>query len=660
MTTDLFSALSATEAAHQTDFVVVETEAIAIAIDDVVDSEQRPKVLGKKIVRLLQPVIKAGSVTVGVAVRLALLSDCLHIAESAIMADGIISCDEIAYAGSLTRAAARQLARIRPQYGGLLDDPDFVKRFIPLHRNDSKLFGGACTDTEWLGWEICRRAAEETGDVGPFRSFQRMLVRLVDDVHALGTGTLREQQEHARLKSLIDRRVKKRETEVNDAESRDPRIAAFCSDTGPEVFHAIAHAQHIWKRDPYDVEGIHSPTREAFERALDRPRMGRPPGFGRILLMLGESGSGKTHLARAFRNRVHTARIGYGGYLQLSTDVSSYERYTLVKVLESLEQPYDDPEVKESGLMCLSDAVVETAVSDADRKRLQDEPLGAAELGRFASELADQLLRTPQFESFDVDLLRTMLYLQRRDPPIRQRVLKYLRCEHLTPYDRELLGDMAPLTREEAPLRVLGQLGRLMWASGESTLLLLFDQLEDIRHLPNPKERFSRVASVIRHLSDHVPTAIIVVACLEDYYTEARNHLDRSTRDRLENDPAPLNLTSRRTSQEIEELVSRRLECLFDFHGVRPHDEQPLFPFTTALLKKIANMRTRDVLESCRDYQERCVEAGHLVDTVTRIAKLPPEPTQAANFDRLWDDFRANNSVQPPDSDAEMATLLAW
>ena len=46
--------------------------------------------------------------------------------------------------------------------------------------------------------------------------------------------------------------------------------------------------------------------------------------------------------------------------------------------------------------------------------------------------------------TIDVDLVQALLYLQSDDPRIKARVLKYLRCEDLTPHDRRLLGRDRP------------------------------------------------------------------------------------------------------------------------------------------------------------------------------------------------------------------------
>ena len=80
----------------------------------------------------------------------------------------------------------------------------------------------------------------------------------------------------------------------------DGRITAFCSSHYPDLFHAFAYANDIWKDDPFDVESIHRNARQKFQRIVSRVL--EPSGLptGRILLLLGESGCGKTHLMRAF------------------------------------------------------------------------------------------------------------------------------------------------------------------------------------------------------------------------------------------------------------------------------------------------------------------------------------------------------------------------
>jgi len=80
------------------------------------------------------------------------------------------------------------------------------------------------------------------------------------------------------------------------------RLEAFLSGKLPHIFHPIQHRQEIWKRDPFDVETVHAQAREAFERLIEQAIGDERLPYGRILLLRGDAGCGKTHLARAFRN----------------------------------------------------------------------------------------------------------------------------------------------------------------------------------------------------------------------------------------------------------------------------------------------------------------------------------------------------------------------
>src|ERR1700733_2854612 len=101
----------------------------------------------------------------------------------------------------------------------------------------------------------------------------------------------------------------------NYSAADDARLAAFCDAGGPEVFGAIVHGSMIWTPDPFDVESIHAEARAAFSRLLHRAST--PAATGKSLLLLGDAGSGKTHLMRAFRNEAHSSGTGYCGYLQM-------------------------------------------------------------------------------------------------------------------------------------------------------------------------------------------------------------------------------------------------------------------------------------------------------------------------------------------------------
>jgi hypothetical protein len=448
---------------------------------------------------------------------------------------------------------------------------------------------------------------------------------------------------------------------LSEASAAQRRVEAFCSPAGAEVFRSVVGHQEIWRPDPFDVETIHEEARDAFQRLLTRAA-NRPPG-GSILLLLGVSGSGKTHLMRAFRTYVHGDGRGYCGYLQMTSAASNYARYILTNLIDALDQPYQPPEIETSGLMRLSLGLLECVpnLTEEERTQFRDGYLSNDDLARRVHQYADCVVTDGRFQGIDIDLLRALLFLQRDDPRVRARVLKFLRCEELAKFDRELIGDLAGRPGDEEPLRMIAGLGKLMYAVHELPIVLCVDQLEDTFAEENAERTFRRAASSIVALTSAVPTAAVVVACLEDYYTAQRGLLSMPQRDRIESDPEPVRLTTQRTPDEIEAIVARRLQCLYEERDVPFDPQAPLQPFTRAHLRPLANMRTRDVLDYCRRHRDRCVAAGRWLEPAGNEDRRTPDgaPLPSLELEQTWNDFHTGFRALIPDDEESKAEVLA-
>jgi len=441
--------------------------------------------------------------------------------------------------------------------------------------------------------------------------------------------------------------------------SLDPRVAAFRSPTGREVFHSVCHAKEICTPDPFDVRSIHAEARAVFETMIERATT--PPGTpsGRSLLLLGESGSGKTHLMRAFRNYVHARDLGYCGYLQMTTPTHNYGRYILSKLLASLDERYDDPRVQLSALMCLSTAMVDRLGTDYvsiidDLRSGHYKPDDLAESVYHLSK--DVLAELGATKEGLLDPIRALVYLQRQDPAVRAAAHSYLRCEDLARFDREALGGIVPRTDDSHPLEMIESLGYLMWAVHGRPLVLFIDQLEEMYNLENAKELFRRAMGAVNTLAENVPSSTVVIACLEDYYEELKTSLARPLIDRIERNPDKIRLESRRGEEEIIDLVGCRLAVLYEDAGVEIDRGDPTFPIPVAELRERRNLRTRDVLDWCRRYQQQYrTSAPPQTD-----AEVPTETSRGvADLEEKWQTFQAENKWNVPADESELANILA-
>jgi len=447
-------------------------------------------------------------------------------------------------------------------------------------------------------------------------------------------------------------------------------LKVFLSGTKKDLFHSVEHRTQIWREDPFDVECVHETARTQFQRLLAQATTEPGLDSGRILLLLGESGSGKTHLMRAFRNHVHVNGLGFVGYMQMTTAVTSYSRYLVSNLIDSLDQAYYESAGTGSGLLRLSTAIAsrcgdkEAIMALCEKANLKTE-----EVVDLVERAADRLVSHPRYADLDLDLIRALLFLQRQEPALKQRVVKYLRCEALSDRDRKYLGGISSKVSEEDAQRLVEQLGRLIAAFDNRSLVLCVDQFED-NYLPeDAAAQFRRVMSSLCAVADQVPSSIVVISCLSDYYQVVKTRLTLSTLDRIERDPPPVKLGALRSAEEVEKIIAQRLGYLYEVSGVKLQagTVDPLYPFPSGFVQRRAGFRVRDVLDACQRFREACIEDGRLVDPDGLRAPQPPEvspaPSAKAAKEKLeqeWNDFLVQYREDLPESEADIVKLFRW
>ncbi len=445
----------------------------------------------------------------------------------------------------------------------------------------------------------------------------------------------------------------------------DPHVAAFCDPNTPEIFRSVAYPTEVWTPDPMDVESIHGKAREVFEQLLNAATLDSDNKVGRILLMLGQSGSGKTHLMRSLRTRTHSRSDGYFGYLQMTSLSGNYSRYVLQKLIDSLDKPYFNTPSRPdqtTGLMRLSTLVAESPeVDPADVERVRDEDLGIGEPAAIALNLADRIANDANLADCNPDLLTALLLLQSSQNAVRKRAIKYLRGERLSDYDREHLGGLTPVDRDEDAIEMITRIGRLAWATNHDAIVICVDQLEDIWHTTaddhDPADRFRTAATTLNQVVAQVPNAVVVIACLDDFYVTVRGHLSNPILDRIEKEsPVAITLRANRTAAEARQLAELHLAYLYDHVDGLEMPADPVYPLPVKLFDSVGEQLTRDLLAGFRRFRDRCIAAGKIVIESSLPPSPPPQPSN--RLELLWNDLREDESNSPPDDDGSLAALL--
>ena len=376
----------------------------------------------------------------------------------------------------------------------------------------------------------------------------------------------------------------------------EAHIAPLADRLSAAFEHSITWEDDVWRADPVDVELVHAPARRKFSELLSAVTAERAAQVqARILLFHGQSGAGKTHLIRALRTSAHRTGRAYFGYAQMTPDVANYADYYLRRLVASLEKPYDPDKGGQSALARLTNGLVGDAavVDPASLDKLRDAKLSEASLAKLVLSIADQIVAAPKFagQNLDVNIVRALLYLQRSDPRIDQRVRQYLYGHKLNDLSQEAVAALDPNTGEGRAFEIIESLGRLMWSVDRAALVFAIDQVEDLRFFDDYAERFQKAARDLIQIANRVPTSIVLVSCLADFYGKVREVLAQSYIDRIEK-AGPVPLIETRTAEEARLIIAKRLQ-----QDPRNDGSDPTLYFGPQFFEEFGGLSTRRILE---------------------------------------------------------------
>ena len=469
--------------------------------------------------------------------------------------------------------------------------------------------------------------------------------------------------------------------------------AAVTPDKLAKAFeHSITWEDDIWRADPVDVEEVHKKARVKFFELLtaitDTSARGRRSSVdtqARILLFHGQSGAGKTHLIRALRTGAHRTGKAYLGYAQMSPDIANYADYYLRRLIASLERPYDPDTGGESALARLTAKLIDGAdeVARTDIEKLHEATLDDRSLALLVHELADAIVAAPQFadENIDINIIRALLYLERNDPRIEQRVRQYLQCRPLNDLSLQSVAALDPNVGEGRAFDIIEGLGRLMWAVEGAALVFSIDQVEDLRFFDDAEERFQKAVRDLIQIANRVPTAIIVISCLDDFYAQVREPLAQSYRDRIEKS-GPVALYESRTAEEARQIIARRIAHEAEQSTDAVVYSDPSAYFGPEFFEEFSGLSTRRLLEHAQNRLRAQTTPGEddaEPDSGSNLPERPafvstlaaalgfgkPEPKKPApiplievDYREMWERFHNSSEAEIPSDDNELMDVL--
>jgi hypothetical protein len=200
-----------------------------------------------------------------------------------------------------------------------------------------------------------------------------------------------------------------------------------------------------------------------------------------------------------------------------------------------------------------------------------------------------------------------------------------------------------------------------------AALVFAIDQVEDLRFFDDYQERFQKAARDLIQVANRVPSSIVLISCLAEFYGKVREVLAQSYIDRIEKaDPVPLIET--RTSDEARLIIAKRLQ-----QDERNTGEDPTLYLGDQFFEEFGGLSTRRILELAqkrmREQEGEAPEepsapkAGGFISTLAaalgfagqeEVADAPP-----IEFREHWDRFVAQSEAEIPSDDDALSDALA-
>ena len=113
-----------------------------------------------------------------------------------------------------------------------------------------------------------------------------------------------------------------------------------------------------------------------------------------------------------------------------------------------------------------------------------------------------------------------------------------------------------------------------------------------------------------------------------------------------------------RESHEVVQMIAERLKFLYRSANLPLNEDDPTYPLPPALVRQLAGMRTRDVLNACQVYRDRCVAEGRLVPYPFDGGDHDAHRSRITPIEQAWNEHHTTVSPVVPTEEPELARVL--
>jgi len=407
-----------------------------------------------------------------------------------------------------------------------------------------------------------------------------------------------------------------------------------------------AHLDSIWSDSLCDVPGLHQSVRAELFRRLGRLQTQKDEHSPLGTVLLGQAGSGKTHLLMQMRREAVSAELTF--VLADLTDVHDFWetlRFSFVRSLLT-STAGKSAEVRPQYERLLEAILAKHPVKDMSLPVVAS--LRPPSLANRITDVVRAVTRVHPVEGLEHrDVLRSLLLLASTDNNISEKGYDWLLGEEITDNTELIYGFHR---QRRTPYEMVRGLAWLINLRGPS--VVAFDQLDPIvmahnraaaitvdRH-PSPEAVVSQaiidgIAAGLTALRDTTRRSMTIVSCLRDTWKYIEERVVASAAQRFD---VSLDFQDLFSPDDARRLLEARLAPAFRSVGFVP--PYPSWPFRPEAFKSAIHLRPRQLLQIASTHINRCRNDGttELLEFVPGGPRtIPPPPP--SELDRRFEEL---------------------
>jgi hypothetical protein len=448
----------------------------------------------------------------------------------------------------------------------------------------------------------------------------------------------------------------------------DLRLEALKSPDFERIFSAVASLPGAADEELLDVPDIDAESDTAISAIVAQARAQNPDPASRLLLIRGQTGTGKTHTLLTAVRALHKASDVYAAVFPMVDPVAEKEldAWLLRALITRLSERYlvrqgDVSPLHKLAAKLLTFAAPDMAASFRKEVLEGDGDIRDFDLRPLVLSIRTGLERRSPLTSPPEAYLAALIGLAAGD----DEALAYLRGQ---PLNTSLGGVRLAQYHDEHVARAhIDALAHVVGMTG-GALFIAFDQLEQSR-LAGWEQRLRHLISRGALLAETLPSLCVAFAVLPSLYDTIAEGIDGSIRDRIERFgalPVSLRPLARR---HVEALLKRRLGELHKRCGIEPDPHMPLHPFPKWLIDELGGQTSRYVFEMVQQFRRHYVATGELPapdDLIAPVVEVSPAASVVSaaahiDFGDKWRSDLSNLPVQPLiNTGNQQAEILEW